>query len=202
MFSFMNQRLGRAALWQTMCVLAGFVGMLVVIVAYARSAAEPGSFGEVFGLLAVFALAAVTVGSALGFLFGIPRARAVAANGQISQEATFTPGSSLPNTNLEQISDWLTKILVGATLVQLGNIPAAASQLFTSMASGLATGPSATAFVGSLVVFGATFGFMFGWLSTRAWVARMLTAADDDNGDVKEDRLARTEVQRRNAVPV
>ncbi len=36
------------------------------------------------------------------------------------------PASSLavvPNTNLEQISDWLTKVLVGVGLTQIGKLP-------------------------------------------------------------------------------
>jgi len=39
------------------------------------------------------------------------------------------------NTNLEEISDWLTKIIVGATLVQLGNLIRHFGTLATAVSS-------------------------------------------------------------------
>lgn len=66
-----------------------------------------------FGLL--LALASVMVGVLVGFLFGIPRALQNAGTG--GAEAGW--GRYSTNTNLEQISDWLTKILVGVGLVEL-----------------------------------------------------------------------------------
>jgi hypothetical protein len=39
----------------------------------------------------------------------------------------------LGNTNLEQVSDWLTKIIVGVGLVQIGRIVPALSKLAESM---------------------------------------------------------------------
>ena len=55
---------------------------------------------------------AFTIGALLGFLFGVPRALTGA-----TQEAGLRS-----NTNLEQISDWLTKILVGVGLVEIGRL--------------------------------------------------------------------------------
>ena len=53
----------------------------------------------------------------MGFLFGVPW-----ATQQITREREGTirgQHSYLPNTNLEQISDWLTKIIVGVGLVEI-----------------------------------------------------------------------------------
>ena len=78
--------------------------------------------------LAMFvALAALFVGGLIGFLFGIPRSRSqegpadAAADGDGNGDAASRARYS-ENTNLEQISDWLTKILVGVTLIQFGEI--------------------------------------------------------------------------------
>jgi hypothetical protein len=56
--------------------------------------------------------AAGFTGGLLGFIFGVPKTLAVG-----SRTAGGGPANtSRTNTNLEQISDWLTQILVGAGL--------------------------------------------------------------------------------------
>jgi hypothetical protein len=74
-------------------------------------------------VLAFIAIAGASFafGSSIGFLFGIPRVEKLKASanesngtGQIS-----APGYYKDNTNLEEISDWLTKIILGLTLVEL-----------------------------------------------------------------------------------
>src|ERR1700693_2432800 len=61
----------------------------------------------------LFSAASVGVGWVLGFLFGLPRCI----------EKPEDPGllGYLSNTNLLDVSDWLTKIIVGISLVQIGN---------------------------------------------------------------------------------
>ena len=83
-----------------------------------------------FAVIGVFMCGtALLLGGLVGFLFGIPRtlgadsggAEGVAASGAGAGSSKMRPQFG-PNTNLEQISDWLTKVLVGATLVEMGNI--------------------------------------------------------------------------------
>lgn len=50
----------------------------------------------------------------MGFVFGIPR-----INTTDAVVIGRPPRLVRPNSNLEQISDWLTKILVGVSLTQL-----------------------------------------------------------------------------------
>ena len=64
--------------------------------------------------------ASTLVGSIIGFLFGVPvreRNPGVDATGAGNRTIGYRP-----NTNLEQISDWLTKIIVGIGLVQFPKI--------------------------------------------------------------------------------
>ena len=82
----------------------------------------------------LWCVACLAVGGTVGFLFGIPRATAQpatpsAARTQDAGKAESKLRSSdrdteggRPNTNLEEVSDWLTKILVGLTLVNLSTI--------------------------------------------------------------------------------
>src|ERR1700756_3592164 len=67
--------------------------------------------------IAAMLISAASVGVrwVLGFLFGLPRCI----------EKAEDPGllGYLSNTNLLDVSDWLTKIIVGISLVQIGNLP-------------------------------------------------------------------------------
>ena len=113
------------------------------------------------GLLA--AAAAFASGALLGFLFGIPRF--------LSQQGpAATPGATggptyAPNTNLEQISDWLTKILVGVGLVQLGQIGHAISVLGKGVEEGLGNNTHSIAIM--LLVSFSIVGFLSSYLFTR-----------------------------------
>ena len=65
----------------------------------------------------IIAMASATLGALVGFTFAIPR---------VLQATNIRPDSKyerlIVNTNFEQISDWLTKILVGVSLVEIGNL--------------------------------------------------------------------------------
>lgn len=77
---------------------------------------------EGVGIVAITALACYLIGSAFGFLFCIPRSAQQPDSGAglpLKEKMREIPRD---NTNLEQISDWLVKILIGAGLVQLGKV--------------------------------------------------------------------------------
>jgi hypothetical protein len=174
-----------AAKWQVALFGGGLATAALAIAIYSLTGPEGG---ETFSSLSLFGAAACVVGGFFGFLFGVPRSAVGIAkedegkNGQevmSTQSVPSVTGSVSANTNLEQISDWLTKILVGATLTQLGNIPGAAAALFTAMSGAIGDRPSATAFVGALTVFSALMGFMFGWLVTRSYVGWIICTVDN-----------------------
>jgi hypothetical protein len=82
------------------------------------------------------------------------------------------------NTNLEQISDWLTKIIVGIGLVQIGHIIPALSKFAESMKAPLGGLPSSAAF-GLAVVIGYTLlGFFYWYLWSRSLFVRELRTYD------------------------
>jgi hypothetical protein len=87
--------------------------VVVTILCYTGFALKEFSIG----LLATFAASAV--GGTVGFLFGVPKGPSD-SDGQSRSGYYYRP-----NTNLEQVSDWLTKIIVGIGLIQfrqIGNI--------------------------------------------------------------------------------
>lgn len=76
----------------------------------------------------VTSLAAATIGSVLGFLFGIPKILQHAGDAHPNKgEGSEALGNKagpffMTNTSLEEISDWLTKIIIGLGLVQFEKI--------------------------------------------------------------------------------
>src|ERR1700726_2684736 len=72
----------------------------------------------------LWAIACILAGGALGFLFGIPKSvqgAPVATEGPKARPQSAY--AQRVNTSLEEVSDWLTKLLLGIGLVQLGKVP-------------------------------------------------------------------------------
>jgi hypothetical protein len=149
-------------------VLVG-VGLCI---AFAVAAAD--SVGEAFeiGAMAVgVALAAAVIGALLGFLFGVPRT--------LQHENKDDTGPQyLANTNLEQISDWLTKIIVGIGLIQVGHAREALASLAASLDQPLGGVPASAGFGLALAVYAVTAAFILAYLWARVSMHRYLKIAD------------------------
>ena len=132
---------------------------------------EGGStFLSVLAVGLAAASAALVAGALLGFLFGLPR----------TLERSGSKARLAPNTNLDQISDWLTKILVGLGLVQLGKVTHGVGTIAASLAPGLGDGPGAKAFASALLIYSAGDGFLLGYIWTRVDLSRRFRQAAED----------------------
>ncbi|MGW2034701.1 hypothetical protein [Streptomyces sp. NPDC001811] len=155
--------------------LAG-TGLLSLLL-YATRCREPVT---VIGSGLAISVATAVSGGLLGFLFGVPRAST--ACGQETGAVGGTAGAPHPtytaNTNLEQVSDWLTKLLIGAGLTQLGAVSSAAGRLLATLAPSLGDRPDSKAFAAALVLGFLCIGFLTGWLLTRLLLAPALSQAD------------------------
>jgi hypothetical protein len=128
----------------------------------------------------LWALACLAAGSLLGIVFGIPRS---------ASQIHFTrPEDERPefqaNTNMEQISDWLTKILVGAGLVDLKELPgainSAARYIGPSLAWGTGGDVSAMApIAAALIIYFSVEGFICGYIFTRVYFVIVLQLTQD-----------------------
>jgi hypothetical protein len=120
--------------------------------------------------------ACLLTGALLGLLFGIPRSEAE------SRPAGEQQGESEPryraNTNLEQISDWLTKILVGVGLTQLPAIRAEMRSLTVFVGKSLGGQPTSAGFAFVLIIYFSVCGFLLGYLWTRIVLPGQLRQAD------------------------
>ena len=68
---------------------------------------------------------------------------------------------------LEQVSDWLTKIIVGVSLVEIGRVIPALAKLVEILKAPLGGQPSSAAFGLGVVIASALTGFFFFYLWTR-----------------------------------
>jgi hypothetical protein len=121
---------------------------------------------EGVGMATLTAAAAFGTGAFFGFIFGIPRMLA-----SPQEEGTPSSGNGrnrvAPNTNLEQISDWLTKILVGVSLVELKQIAGGVGHLAEGLAPGLGGGDLGYPVAVTLMISFTVIGFVGSYLFTR-----------------------------------
>lgn len=133
----------------------------------------------VFSVLVMLAAATAAAGGLVGFLFGIPRSmQEPRPVGGAGPAAVDERGAYQANTNLEQISDWLTKILVGVGLIQLGRIGGLVGGLIDGVANGIGGRAVDRLMVGATLVLFTIFGFLASYLLTRLLLQRAFTVAD------------------------
>lgn len=125
----------------------------------------------------VWALSCLAVGVAVGFLFGIPKAVQKASQ---PADAAATEGvyQLRVNTNLEEISDWLTKIIVGVGLVELKTIPPYVNRIAGVLALAMGNAEANRAFALGVIVYFGVVGFLSGYLATRLYLAAAFARAD------------------------
>jgi hypothetical protein len=158
-------------------IILVLLGVLIVLI----FGANPSGQATIF----IWMLACLLAGTFIGFLFGIPKVV------QTNTGTTATPtnaGEGAPgyqqqvNSNLTEISDWLTKIIVGLGLVNLTKFPPYLSAIANILAKGLVTPPNgvALAFAYGTILCYTTLGFLFGYITTRIYLAGAFSEADQN----------------------
>lgn len=110
-------------------------------------------------------------GSSVGFLFGIPRSAS-------TEDTSRTNTHYIGNDNLLQVSDWLTKIIIGVGLTQLYQIPSTLKRLAHYITENTKIGNEALLLF--VIIYFASIGFLFGYLWTRLYFIKMLSDSDND----------------------
>jgi hypothetical protein len=178
--------------------ILGLLGLLVLSLSVAplqtwREAAR------VFGVAAMYAGAFFGIGAFIGFLFGIPRSlqgkgapkpdstkstqdtkdSIAAKDAGSGSGAKQTPENAIyaTNTNLEEISDWLTKIIVGLGLINLKTVPGqlmAMAHYFSQSCDSRICESVALA----IILYFFTCGFFLAYLMTRLYLMGAFSRAD------------------------
>ena len=107
-------------------------------------------------------LMCLAVGGVLGFLFAVPRANTKVPNQDLL----------LPNRNIETISDWLTKIIVGLGLVNLKNIGSFITERSEILALTIKSDPN---FIVGLIIYFFVSGLLEGYILTRIFLQALFT---------------------------
>jgi hypothetical protein len=140
----------------------------------------------------LWSVACLACGFVVGFLFGVPRVledEGKLGSSSIGRDDVRSRSHQrrAVNTNLTQISDWLTKIIVGVGLVELKQIPDHLARAGEYIGGGLMRQASATSgaaasasqyasFSAGIVVYFSALGFLAGYLLTRCISARRSAA--------------------------
>lgn len=170
-------------------VLPGLVGLLVPAIAHGAQ----GRYTEALVTLttgAFLAGAATATGSLMGFLFGVPRAAPPAAREAVGAGRRRHP--YLPNTNLEQISDWLTKIIVGVGLVEIRTVVEWFDAIGRTAGPAIWDGPAGRVVATAILVHYLLMGFFQGFLVAYLYLpkafahARLLEGAEPRDEAGKE----------------
>ena len=148
-------------------------------------------FLQVSAVGTVVAGASAMVAWLLGLLFGIPRSIArpgdpapAAAN---SAQASAAQPTLRVNTNLEDVSDWLTKTLIGVGLTQLFSLPHKLWQYALAIDLASLNGKAGGAvFILGMALTGGAGGFWVGYVTTRTFLTFLFDLfGKADLGDVK-----------------
>jgi hypothetical protein len=184
-------------------------GIIIVLIFGANSSGRATIF--------MWMLACLLSGTFVGFLFGIPKVvqnqensnnKSSASNINTSSNNNNNSGLGYQqqvNSNLVEISDWLTKIIVGLGLVKLTKIPPYLSQVANILATGLnqtTTQPAglAVAFSYGVIIGYSTMGFLFGYITTRVYLAGAFSAADQNALKRIADKAEETEGKAQSAL--
>jgi hypothetical protein len=159
---------------------------------------------NVFGLGLFLLGGAALVGGVLGLLFGIPKSVSDPAAAAPLPSRTATDDSTKEqsderqrsnysvNTNLEQISDWLTKIIVGVGLTELTTIRAQFYNIADYFGKGFGScGPGCPQEAGAvgaavIMIYGLTAGFLAGYLFTRMFLPGAFRRADAEAAKLRQ----------------
>ena len=181
----------RAAMYAFITVIG--VGLLFIVI-FAIGSGNFTTFLSISSVGVMLAGASLLVGGLLGFLFGIPRtlqqddtketaqkpSSAADDAGKVANEEA-QKSSYAVNTNLEQISDWLTKILVGVGLTQITVMPGKMWVFAERLSEGLGDSPGNAVLALAIMIFFSVCGFMGGYLWTRLYLAGAFRRADTED---------------------
>lgn len=154
---------------------------MVVSFSYGQAVADSGHRLAAAMAALIVSSAPFALGGFLGFLFGIPKTL------QAPEPTPTSTNGATPtaprrhgwqaNTNLEQVSDWLTKILIGVGLTQLQSVPAEVQSTGEYFASAFGKNASSSIVTAMLVSFSIG-GFTIAYLLTKFDLGRAIDRED------------------------
>jgi hypothetical protein len=160
-------------------ILLGLLAIILFACAFSRL-----SFLQIVSTSLLLAGASCISGALLGLIFGIPRTEGMMSRDEGNskteeddEDKGNKQGKVRPNTNLEQISDWLTKILVGAGLTQINAIISWFHKVVIYFAPYFEKNE---ALVAAIIIYFLVSGFILGFLWSRLYMAGAIMKAETE----------------------
>ena len=161
-----------------------FLGVTLVYLAVTRLVTSPTAVSGGVHTAMLWALGCLVVGSFLGFLFGVPYVVQDPGTAAALANAAKKGGGKPPavtyrsNTALEQVAEWLTKMVVGVGLVQLTKVPGYLARASEAMSGGYGNATGSHAFGIAVIVYFSFVGFLGAYLMTKLYLQAALLRSD------------------------
>ena len=156
-------------------MVIGIIGILI----YALSTqSNDHTYSQVSATALLIACASTLVGALLGFLFGVPKTTQRPKKDSPDDATKDGTNGIEANTNLEQISDWLTKILVGVGLTQISQATTAIEKFAAYNGPALGGGRPGEVCAVSIGILYSFCGFLVSFLWARLYLGSEMRSAD------------------------
>lgn len=172
--NLVDEKENKALVFIIFLVIIGLLGIVLFVYQDYVCAALNKKISYTYSMLATLffvAGALFTFSNLIGFLFGIPRTTVI-------DESEKSKSQYIGNDNLLQVSDWITKIILGLGLTQLNEIPYLLKRIAKFIIEN--TRVSNQALIILIILYFTCLGFLFGYLWTRLYFIKMLHASDND----------------------
>lgn len=178
--NLVDEKENKALVFILFLVVIGLIGILIyvyqdkVCADYKLNTNGKKEISYIYSMLATLffvAGALFTFSNLIGFLFGIPRTTVI-------DESEKSKSQYIGNDNLLQVSDWITKIILGLGLTQINEIPSFLKRIAKFIIDN--THVSNQALIILIIFYFTCLGFLFGYLWTRLYFIKMLHASDND----------------------
>jgi len=152
--------------WLVRLVIVTALGMCVIVLYTVQWLNDTAI--SIVGVALLSAGGAWLIAVVIGFIFGIPRL----SSNQLDASLYH------PSTSLEQVADWLTKIIVGVGLTQLNKIPSKLDSLASYIAAGMGQSAASHKVLAlAICIYFPSCGFLFGFLWARLYMLEAFNVA-------------------------
>lgn len=186
MFSFIQKgKISANFVFIFVCLISAMLLGFICIAMYSASLNVENTATALTTIIMV-AASSYLIGNVIGFLFGLPRTLQEQSEKEPSEKEPSKKIAYQINTNLEQVSDWLTKMLIGVGLVEINTLMKFVVNISSKIAADIGQ-PNAESLIVASIIYFLILGFFVTYFSARLYIAGALASADAELQDISPD---------------